>query len=148
VLEDIRTAAPCGEAWETMTGDDRVRACARCNLQVFNLSAMTRDEAQELIAARTGRLCARYFRRADGTILTADCPRGQRKRRRRQLVAALGAAAALVTTGTAAMLARPHHLRVDVEAIRFAALREQVAELDKNTDMHGDWTVGVLDVNH
>jgi hypothetical protein len=34
---------------------------------------MTSDEAASLIAGREGRLCARLFRRADGTVITADC---------------------------------------------------------------------------
>jgi hypothetical protein len=35
---------------------------------------MTAAEAAALIAGREGRLCARLFRRADGTVITADCP--------------------------------------------------------------------------
>jgi hypothetical protein len=61
-----------------MTGDDRIRHCAECQLNVYNLSDMTRAEAEELIARREGRLCVRFFRRADGTIITRDCPRGLR----------------------------------------------------------------------
>lgn len=61
-----------------MVGDDRVRHCAECKLNVYNLSAMTRREAEELIASREGRLCVRFFRRPDGTILTRDCPVGFR----------------------------------------------------------------------
>jgi hypothetical protein len=34
---------------------------------------MTSDEAASVIAGREGRLCARLFRRADGTVITADC---------------------------------------------------------------------------
>jgi hypothetical protein len=79
-----------------MTGDDRVRACGQCRRDVFNLSAMTREQAEQLLVERTGRLCVRYYRRADGTILTADCPVGTRNKRRRRWVAAgLGALAAI-----------------------------------------------------
>ena len=56
-----------------MPGDDRVRSCSACSRLVYNLAAMTSDEALALIANREGRLCARLFRRADGTIITADC---------------------------------------------------------------------------
>jgi hypothetical protein len=59
-----------------MTGDDRVRHCQACKLNVYNLSEMTRIEAERLIASREGRMCVRFYRRADGTILTKNCPRG------------------------------------------------------------------------
>ncbi len=61
-----------------MTGDDRVRHCQECKLNVYNLSEMTRKDAESLIARSEGRLCVRFYRRADGTILTRDCPRGLR----------------------------------------------------------------------
>lgn len=58
-----------------MVGDERVRHCSECNLNVYNLSAMTERQVQELIAASRGnRLCARFYRRADGMVLTQDCP--------------------------------------------------------------------------
>ena len=95
VLDDIRVASPCKVPWDRMAGDDRVRFCGSCNQQVFNLSSMTRDEAEELLLAQA-HLCVRYFRRADGTILLADCAVGARRRRDRRMVAA-GLAAVLGT---------------------------------------------------
>ncbi|HEY6251733.1 MAG TPA: carboxypeptidase-like regulatory domain-containing protein [Candidatus Angelobacter sp.] len=62
-----------------MSGDDRVRHCQECKLNVYNLSAMSRREAEELIARREGRLCVRFYQRADGTVLTRDCPVGFRR---------------------------------------------------------------------
>lgn len=67
-----------------MTGDDRTRRCDQCNLNVHNISAMTRQEGEAFLARTfhadgrpiVGRVCARFYRRADGTILTADCPVG------------------------------------------------------------------------
>jgi len=78
VLDNIRVASPCPASWEKMTGDARVRHCQECKLNVYNLSEMTRPEAEKLIASREGRLCVRFYRRADGTILTRDCPKGLR----------------------------------------------------------------------
>src|SRR5579872_1223747 len=78
VLQNIRIASPCPASWEQMAGDERVRHCSECKLNVYNLSAMTRVEAEELLQRREGRLCVRYYRRKDGTILTQDCPRGLR----------------------------------------------------------------------
>jgi hypothetical protein len=59
-----------------MQGDDKVRFCGECRLNVYNLSAMTRREAEEKVRQREGRLCVRFYQRADGTVLTQDCPRG------------------------------------------------------------------------
>jgi len=90
VLDDIRVAAPCTADWSKMTGDARVRHCADCNKHVYNLSEMTRDEAQALLIEHSpsGKLCVRYYRRNDGTILTANCPVGTKRRRRRRWIAA------------------------------------------------------------
>jgi hypothetical protein len=90
VLDNIRVAAPCRAPWNAMTpvDGDRVRHCGDCNKRVYNLSQMTRDEAEALIVAHEGKLCVRYYRRTDGTIITKDCPVGVGKRRRRRFVAA------------------------------------------------------------
>jgi len=37
---------------------------------------MTRIEAENLLMNSEGRLCVRFYRRADGSILTKDCPVG------------------------------------------------------------------------
>jgi hypothetical protein len=76
VLDDLRIATPCQANWDEMPGDDRVRSCPVCSRVVYNIAAMNSDEATALIVGREGRLCARLFRRADGTVITADCPAG------------------------------------------------------------------------
>jgi len=83
LLDRLRIASPCSVGWERMSGDDRVRFCDQCNLHVYNISAMTSEQAAALIAGAQGRVCARLYRRADGTILTRDCPVGLRALRRR-----------------------------------------------------------------
>jgi hypothetical protein len=100
LLDDVRVASPCDRSWEDMRGDERVRFCEGCRKDVYNLSAMTRDEAEELINEREGRVCVRLYRREDGTVLTADCAVGARKKRVRRLVfgAAAGAGAAVAAT--------------------------------------------------
>ncbi|HEX5061069.1 MAG TPA: hypothetical protein VFV99_17005 [Kofleriaceae bacterium] len=99
VLDNIRVASPCKAKWADMIGDDRVRHCGKCDKDVFNLSAMTREDAEQLLREKNGDLCARYFRRADGTIMTQDCPVGQRTRRR---VVAVVAGTMATLTGVAA----------------------------------------------
>ncbi|MBI3549635.1 MAG: hypothetical protein HY078_11395 [Elusimicrobia bacterium] len=75
-LDDIRIASPCTVSWNSMEGDDRSRFCHQCRLNVFNLSSMTREEAERLIESRQGKVCVRLYRRPDGTVLTQDCPVG------------------------------------------------------------------------
>ncbi len=86
VLQNIEVAAPCSADWNDMTGDDRVRFCGDCKLNVYNLSAMTEDQIVGLVRETEGRLCGRFYRRPDGTILVQDCPKGLRAIVRRRLV--------------------------------------------------------------
>ena len=75
-LENFRVASPCPANWDEMYGDERKRFCGDCKLNVYNLSGMTRREAEDLITNWEGRLCVRFYRRADGSVLTQDCPIG------------------------------------------------------------------------
>jgi len=92
-MGSLRIAEPCQASWEGMAGDERVRHCTLCSLNVYNFAEMTRDEVRELLVRTEGRVCARLYRRADGTVLTRDCPVGLRALRRR----ASRVAAALLT---------------------------------------------------
>jgi len=82
-IDRLRIATPCPVSWEQMRGDDQVRFCDHCQLNVYNISELSKLEAQRLIASTEGRLCGRLFRRADGTVLTKDCPVGLRALRLR-----------------------------------------------------------------
>jgi hypothetical protein len=82
-LDNVRVAAPCTADWEQMIGNERARFCGQCNLNVYNLSSMTRSEAESFIAKNEGRLCVRYYRRADGSVITENCPVGLRAIRRK-----------------------------------------------------------------
>jgi hypothetical protein len=84
-----------------MNGDERVRHCADCSLDVYNFSAMTERQIQRLLLATNGRLCARWYRRRDGTILTADCPVGFRARVRKISLVAGTALSALFSMSPA-----------------------------------------------
>jgi cytochrome c-type biogenesis protein CcmE len=88
-------ALRCHVPWDSMQGDARVRSCARCNKPVFNLSALTTEQALELLADDSAE-CVRFYERPDGTIVTSDCPMDVRARRVRTAVrvGALGLAAA------------------------------------------------------
>lgn len=113
VLDNIRVATPCTADWTQMTGDERARHCNKCDKQVFDLSEMTRAEAEALIIEKHGKLCARYYRRSDGTILTSDCRIGVAAARKRKIIAV--ASLAMISAGVAAVVQR--HKRVELDAI-------------------------------
>lgn len=75
-LDNIKIASPCSADWEAMIGNERSRHCGDCKLNVYNLSEMTKREAENFLLEAEGRVCVRYFKRADGTVLTKDCPVG------------------------------------------------------------------------
>jgi hypothetical protein len=102
LLESIRIASPCNASWDEMKGDDRVRFCGHCEKNVYNLSGMAREEAERLVAQNDS-ICVRLYKRADGTVLTQDCPVGVRKRRRRRVLAAVGVGGGLFASAAGAM---------------------------------------------
>lgn len=92
-LDKIKVAAPCAANWHNMYGNDRVRFCGQCKLYVYNLSAMTKEQAEEVILGAEGKLCVRFYQRKDGTMLTQNCPQGlqtlkEKFNRRRAKIAA------------------------------------------------------------
>ena len=94
-LDKIKIASPCNANWDEMYGSERKRFCAECKLNVYNISEMTKDEAENFILRSEGRLCLRIYQRRDGTVITRDCPVGwARVKRRVSMVysAALGLA--------------------------------------------------------
>ncbi|UQA60969.1 hypothetical protein [Polyangium aurulentum] len=99
LLSNVSIASPCNADWSKMAGDERVRFCGSCEKNVYNISSMTAEEADRLIAEKEGELCVRYYQRADGTILTADCAVGVRKKRVRRTVAGVAVGAGLMTAG-------------------------------------------------
>jgi hypothetical protein len=111
-LDLIEIASPCPASWDEMVGDERVRFCRQCGLNVYNVSDMGRDEAEMFIhectagqassgthsqvgSATQARTCVRLFRREDGTVITKDCPVGIRALRQR-FVRAIAAIAGLL----------------------------------------------------
>ena len=101
-LDTLRIATPCPISWDQMTGDNQVRFCGHCQLNVYNIAELSRTEAERLIASTEGRLCARLYRRADGTILTKDCPVGLRALRMRVSKRAAAVFAAIVSLAATA----------------------------------------------
>lgn len=92
----IELATPCSADWSAMSGDERRRSCAQCRKHVYDLSGLTRDEIRALLSRPEGSPCVRFYQRADGTVLTADCPVGLRERAARLAWRARAAWAAAV----------------------------------------------------
>jgi hypothetical protein len=108
-LQQVRVASPCRASWDKMTGDEQVRFCHQCEHFVYNLSAMPKSEAENLLRSAQNsekNLCIRFYRRADGTILTEDCPIGFSAVRRRGLIMAAGAFLAGLLAWASAALTR------------------------------------------
>ncbi|MEK6703014.1 MAG: hypothetical protein AABZ53_12175 [Planctomycetota bacterium] len=97
LLASAQIASPCDRRWDDMPGNERVRHCSACNLNVYNFAEMTALEAEAFLREHIpkGRVCGLLFRRADGTVLTKDCPVGV-ARWRRGAAWAVGRAAAAV----------------------------------------------------
>jgi Carboxypeptidase regulatory-like domain len=99
--QDIRIASPCSANWNRMAGDERVRYCPECKLDVYNFSEMSDADVESIISHRNGRLCARFYERSDGTMLTRNCPVGLRAVVRRISRFASAALAAVISVSPA-----------------------------------------------
>lgn len=93
LLESLQIATPCTADWEKMEGNDRQRFCSLCQLNVYNFAGMTREEAETLVRTNEGKLCARIYRRTDGTVITQDCPVGIANLRQKMIRTAVSIAA-------------------------------------------------------
>jgi hypothetical protein len=136
VLEDVRIASPCSASWEEMTGDARVRFCGKCAKNVYNLSEMTREEGEALLAANelnARSMCVRLYQRKDGTVLTTDCPVGMQKKRVRRVVAVAaatfgaGAMASVASVASMGSVARPGDIRPARSAVAAPAEEQPLA---------------------
>lgn len=143
VLDNLRIATPCPADWSQMTGDDRVRFCGQCEKHVYDLSGLTRSEAEELIHQHAGKLCARFYQRPDGTILLADCEVGQKRVRKRRRIAAAAALLLGTSAGLAGLVQRLGYDEEDDEQLKVdpdyevpltAAERAELAELAERAE--------------
>ncbi|MDP2341543.1 MAG: hypothetical protein Q8O67_11315 [Deltaproteobacteria bacterium] len=145
-LDDIRIASPCQAEWDAMTPVDqgdgsRARFCGSCTKNVYDLSSMTRGDALALITRHEGNCCVRFYQRADGTVLTEDCPVGLkaafRKAHRKaaaSIAACAGAAAAVV-----AFLLGANPVSRKLEQVQTAVIVSSTpAEIDPPRVIKGD----------
>lgn len=130
-LSNIKVASPCPASWDAMYGDDRKRFCGECKLNVYNLSDMTTEEAEQLVTNHEGRLCVRFYRRADGSVITADCPVGWAKVKQRTRAAATAVASLVMALFTGVLVS-------DFFSRRQPALMGDIAPMER--------TMGVIAV--
>ncbi|QQS10289.1 MAG: hypothetical protein IPK69_06620 [Phycisphaerales bacterium] len=114
-LDQLSVAAPCPARWDDMEGTETKRFCAECGLHVHNVSAMTADEAAAFLAAAVEgkshgeRVCVRLFKRADGTVITRNCPIGLAAIRHRAWANGRRVAAAIIVGITGLFVADRAH---------------------------------------
>jgi hypothetical protein len=66
----LKIASPCPKQWDEMTGDAKCRFCEHCQLQVHNLSAMSKRERNRFVSESGGRSCITYLIRPDGPMIS------------------------------------------------------------------------------
>ena len=138
-LDRLRVASPCPTSWEQMSGNERVRFCQLCNLNVYNIAEMTRKEATALVSGTEGHFCARLFRRSDGTVITRDCPVGLRAIRRR-VARTTGAIFATVVALSSAVFGQKPAKKDD-------SCKQQVTIARTQSDKEGGFTGTLVDPN-
>lgn len=103
-LKNLTIASPCVADWDSMTGNDQVRFCEHCSLDVHTLSSMTRSQAERLVARSNGRLCVRYHHDSSG--LPQTLPPGEKLHRISRRVSRIAAGAFTATLSVTSALAQ------------------------------------------
>lgn len=85
-LDQIKIASPCPMSWDDLerTESEKARFCGQCQKKVYDIAQMSRPEAelflqQVAVNMPGGAACLQIYCRADGTILTDDCPVGLKR---------------------------------------------------------------------
>lgn len=106
MLHGICTAAPCSVSWHDMKGDERIRRCTKCQHPVYFLTDLPPEEVEKFLVtqgARTGKV----YLRADGALMTSDCPEGVRHRARRWIASGVALAVVVLVAIAASFWPRP-----------------------------------------
>lgn len=70
----LEVKTPCTANWDQMSGNDKVRFCEHCQLEVNDLTSLTPKRIRRLMTKSKGRLCVRYHRGPDGKPLIRQVP--------------------------------------------------------------------------
>jgi hypothetical protein len=72
--KNSKKATPCKALWEEMVGNQCIRFCHTCKLNVYQLKSLEKEEALDLMETVEGHASEPFYTRSDGTLLTQDCP--------------------------------------------------------------------------
>ncbi len=101
-----------------MIGNETVRYCPECKLDVYNLSNLSDRQVNKIVSGRQQRLCARVIRRQDGTVVTHTPRLGFSILLRRISKVASVALAASISLGPAVAGTSPTTSRCDLIQIQ------------------------------
>jgi len=76
---ELRISSPCPMSWDDLVGNDRIRYCDKCKLNVYNLADMNPQEVEAIVRKTEGRLCGQLYLRGDRTASLRDCPSTARR---------------------------------------------------------------------
>lgn len=73
-IDDVFIAAPCRYGWQNMrdAGEANIRFCDGCEMPVYDLSTMTRDEINHLLDREGDSVCLRLMRDSGGEIVSRE----------------------------------------------------------------------------
>ncbi|HEV8488142.1 MAG TPA: carboxypeptidase-like regulatory domain-containing protein [Blastocatellia bacterium] len=146
MLDSLQISVPCSIDWDQMVGSDRIRYCSECRRDVYNISRMTRNEAQALISSANGRLCVRLVREANGSTLTAEPYTGVHLGGRRVSPIATAVVTAIMGIGGNAVAAPPAQANLPVSAYSDSVMK-RTGEKAEPADSTGTVEGTVLDPN-
>ncbi len=87
---------PCHEDWDLLSPEDRGHFCTVCETKVWDLSGLTKEEAEAFLRAREGEdLCVSYRENSAGEVVHRPSPIVPLGRLVRRLPAAAGLSLAL-----------------------------------------------------
>jgi MYXO-CTERM domain-containing protein len=118
-LRTIAVKTPCKVSWDAMDGTGAVRHCGNCRSNVYNISEMS-DEETEALLARSEDVCIRYYSRPDGTLVKTNCERPHRAMSTAAAGVAMSLAAATVFVGVDAVVDEPQVAQADGERVLVA----------------------------
>jgi hypothetical protein len=135
---NLRVSSPCPKSWEELPGNQRVRFCDECKLNVYNLADLAPKEVETLVRRSSGRLCGRLYLRGDRTATLRDCPKDQERRTLRRVVAVVAVLALAVFAGIFRGMEGPDRSRLP------SWVRVVVDLVDPPTDPGSDSVVGLI----
>ena len=100
-LHNLTIPSPCSADWNSMIGNNQVRFCEHCHLDVHDLSQLTRSQAERLIARSNGRVCVRYHQDEKAGQLTLPVSQKLHRIGRRVSRIAAGAFTATLSVSSA-----------------------------------------------